>query len=475
VDRDPPFLRGGNLRRSLGTTLDALLARLPADALSALAETVAAEAFARGLIYEDDDGVPQPTPVLLRPRVLGGNQRAYLHHVSRVLEGAYGRLFRLWLTEPEVREILPVGEGEARWLSELAHPGQDAVFFGRFDASTDFASPDWVRQTRFFEFNPVGAGGTYLAPTVDDVIMRHVVPVLRQFVPTLVVETNDDPRKVLLEVLADQARALSLRRFNVALCQWKHLVGGIVEFPANVEYLRSLGIACWHVDPAELRLRGDELFFGDTPIDLIYRDHEVSDFAAAEAAGADLRAMRHALRTGRVVSSLAGELDHKSAFEVFTTPAFASAFTTEERRVFQRHVPWTRRIRAARTTDPDGALVDLPAFVEAARADCVLKPNRAFGGEGILIGPQVDDAAWRAGIERALAAPGEWVVQAYSPVAEKGFLCRDGEGGWVSEELYSVLGLFPSTQRLGILGRASRLRVVNVTQRGGLLSVLRLL
>jgi hypothetical protein len=41
-----------------------------------------------------------------------------------------------------------------------------------------------------------------------------------------------------------------------ALCQWKHLVGGIVEFPANVEYLRSLGIACWHVDPGELRLRG---------------------------------------------------------------------------------------------------------------------------------------------------------------------------------------------------------------------------
>ncbi len=475
MDRDPPFLRGGNLRRSLGTTLDAVLGRVPKDELRALAARVAEEAFARGLTYGDDDGVPQPTPVLLRPRVLGGNQRAYLHHVSRVLEGAYGRLFRLWLQEPRIRDMLPVGDDEARWLTTLAHPAQDAVFFGRFDASTDFASADWVRETRFFEFNPVGAGGTHLAPTVDDIILRHVVPVLRRFVPTLVVETNDDPRKVLLEVLADQARALSLRRFNVALCQWKHLVGGIDEFPANVEYLRRLGIDCWHVDPAELHLRGDEIVFGDVPIDMIYRDHEVHDLAAAEAAGADLRALRHGLRTGRVVSSLAGELDHKSAFEVFTEPAFAEAFTAEERRVFQRHVPWTRRVLETRTTDPDGRPVDLVGFLTAARAKCVLKPNRAFGGEGILIGPQTDAAAWASGLEQALAAPGTWVAQAYAPVTEKGFGALGADGEWVAEEMYSVLGLFPSTQRLGILGRASRGQVVNVTRQGGLVAVLRLL
>jgi hypothetical protein len=38
-----------------------------------------------------------------------------------------------------------------------------------------------------------------------------------------------------------------------------------------------------------------------------------------------------------------------------------------------------------------------------------------------------------------------------------------------------VLGLFPSTQRLGILGRASRGKVVNVALKGGLVAVLRLL
>jgi hypothetical protein len=104
-----------------------------------------------------------------------------------------------------------------------------------------------------------------------------------------------------------------------------------------------------------------------------------------------------------------------------------------------------------------------------------LKPNRAFGGEGILIGPQTDAAAWASGLEQALAAPGTWVAQAYAPVTEKGFGALGADGEWVAEEMYSVLGLFPSTQRLGILGRASRGQVVNVTRQGGLVAVLRLL
>ena len=42
-------------------------------------------------------------------------------------------------------------------------------------------------------------------------------------------------------------------------------------------------------------------------------------------------------------------------------------------------------------------------------------------------------------------------------------------------EYFSVLGLFVSEQRLAILGRASQRKVVNVAQKGGIVSVLRLL
>lgn len=471
-----PFLRGGNLRDSLGTTLNGLLERLPASERREMAAAVRAEAFERGVVYYDDDNVARPTPLLLRPRVLGGNQRSYLHRVTRILEHAYLRLLVLWERDAKVREILPLTERESRWMSELHDPGrQEEVFFGRFDASTDFGSHDWLKSTQFFEFNPLGAGGTYLAPTVDDVILRHVAPRLRQVAPTLLLEPNDDPRRVMLEVLADHARHLRLKRFHVALCQYKGLQGGVEEFPRNVEFLRAQGVEAWHVDPRELRVRDGELFYEDHGIDIVYRDHEVNDLAQHEEAGDDMSGIRFALRNGRCVSSLAGEFDHKSVFELFTTPELVGHFTALERRVFRQHVPWTRRILAGWTRAPDGERVDLLPWLERERARIVLKPNRSYGGEGILIGREVDAARYRAALDVALAAPGTWVAQAYSPVAEKDFPVIDEAGGLALAEYFSVLGLFASEQRLGILGRASRKKVVNVAQEGGLVAVLRLL
>ena len=470
-----PFLRGGNLRQSLGTTLNELLGRIPPATLKAIQADVQAGALARGLYYESDSGERQATPILLRPRVLGGNQRHYLLEVCRLLERAYSKLFRMWHADPTVRRILPMTDLEQRWLKALYHPAQAEVFFGRFDASTDFSSPDWVRSTQFFEFNPVGAGGTYLAPTTDALVLQHVVPALRALAPTLLVERNDDPRKVLLEVLADHARSLGLRRFNVGLCQFKHLVGGVTEFPANAAYLRSRGIDCWHVDPSELRLVGDELRYGDVPIDILYRDHELSEFAAAEEAGWELSALKHAFRQGRVVSSLAGELDHKSAFQIFTSPEFSHHFSADARKLFRRHLPWTRIVGDLRTTDPNGVAIELLPWLRGARMQCVLKPNRGFGGEGILIGPQSTASAWDTALEAAVRAPDAWVVQAYHPVAEKDFPIIDAEGNLTLAEYFTVLGLFASTQRLGILGRASREKIVNVSRQGGLVAVLRLL
>ncbi|MCC6408428.1 MAG: hypothetical protein IT453_14795 [Planctomycetes bacterium] len=471
-----PFLRGGNLRDSLGTTLNGLLQRVPREELAALKRAVEREGFERDIVYYDDDNQPRPMPILLRPRVLGGNQRNYLHRAARTLEHAHAKLLQLWQESPLAREVLPLHERERRWLAELARPGHHhEVFFGRFDASTDFGSPDWVKSTQFFEFNPLGAGGTYVVPTIDDIVLKHVVPALRKRAPTLLLEPNDDPRRVLLEVLADQARSLRLKRFNVALAQYKDLVGGVSEFEHNQAFLRSLGIECWHVDPRELRLVDGEMRYGDHPIDIVYRDHEVNDLAQKEEQGDDLSAIKFALASGRCVSTLAGEFDHKSVFEIFTRAEFGEFFTLEERRVFQHHLPWTRIVRDARTSGPDGADIELLPWARAHRERLVVKPNRAYGGSGILLGREISARAFELALERGVAHPGEWVVQAFSPIAEKDFPVIDEHGNLGLAEYFTVLGLFVSEQRLAILGRASQRKVVNVAQKGGVVSVLRLL
>jgi hypothetical protein len=471
-----PFLRGGNLRDSLGTTLNGLLQRVPPGELRDIKQAVKREAFERGIVYYDDDNRPRPTPILLRPRVLGGNQRNYLHRTTRALEHAHAKLLALWQTSERARQILPLTEREKRWLSDLSKSHKHhEVFFGRFDASTDFGSPDWVKSTQFFEFNPLGAGGTYMVPTIDDIVLKHVVPALRRNAPTLLLEPNDDPRRVLLEVLADTARSLRLKRFNVALAQYKDLVGGVSEFEFNEAFFRGLGVECWHVDPRELRVDDGEILYGDHPIDLIYRDHEINDLAEKEEGGANLDAIKLALASGRCVSSLAGEFDHKSAFEIFTSPEFADYFSSEERRIFHHHVPWTRTIVDAASTGPEGEAIELVAWARANRERLVIKPNRAFGGSGILLGREISERAFELALARGVEHPGEWVLQAYRPVAEKDFPVIDEDGNLGLAEYFTVLGLFASEQRLAILGRASQRKVVNVAQKGGVVSVLRLL
>jgi hypothetical protein len=475
-----PFLRGGNLRESLGTTLNGLLQMVPPEELQRIKRAVREEGLKRGVVYEGDQGKPQPTPILLRPRVLGGNQRNYLHQACRVMEGAWLKLHPLWNSDPEVKRLLPMTPREERWLTELSNEGkQAAVLFGRWDATSDFSRKDWLKGTQFFEYNPIGAGGTYLAPTVDEIILKFVVPALRKHAPTLLLEMNDDPRRVMLEVFADHARSLRLKRFNLALCQYKGLKGGVEEFPANVEFFRGLGVNCWHVDPRELRVKDGELWYSEGGeehgIDLVYRDHEANDLAQQEEDGVDMSGIKHALKSGRCISSLAGEFDHKSAFEVFTDERFARHFTAEERRMFKLHVPWTRTVAEGRTTEPAGGTVDFLPWLAKHRDALLLKPNRSYGGTGILLGADCSERAWQQALERAVKNPGTWVAQSFRPIAEKDFPVIDEEGNVGLAEYWNVLGLYSSEQRLGMLGRASRRRVVNVAQKGGLVSVLRLL
>jgi hypothetical protein len=105
----------------------------------------------------------------------------------------------------------------------------------------------------------------------------------------------------------------------------------------------------------------------------------------------------------------------------------------------------------------------------------VLKPNRSYGGDRVLLGPSTPAAAWEAALQQALldAEQGEhWVVQrlARIPVGEFPVIGLDGLVSM--EPFYTVMGLAPTKYGLSILGRASQKQVVNVAQRGGLCSVL---
>jgi hypothetical protein len=103
----------------------------------------------------------------------------------------------------------------------------------------------------------------------------------------------------------------------------------------------------------------------------------------------------------------------------------------------------------------------------------VLKPNRSYGGDRVILGHLITQPEWEAEIEIALKDPANpWVVQRLAAIPVSEFPVLDGDGTVDVEPFYLVMGFAPTKYGLAILGRASQKQVVNVAQRGGMCGVL---
>ena len=464
--------------RTPGSTINDLFLAIPPAEARELFARVRAEAEAAQIVFEDDDGTNQVVPIMICPRVLRPEQEAYFHRTCLELNHAIEKLAHLYLADDRVRALLPFTDREDRWLRDVLTTAGDQpqTVIARLDANADFDDENWATQFQFFETNTVGVGGMYYAPKVSEILMSVVVPALQRIAPDLVLAPQYDMRQLLLEQLTIHARAAGRSRLHVAFLQERGLVGGPNEFPFLGEFFQAHGIRTVICDPRDLHVRDAELHAGELPIDVVYRDAEMSMFVEMEDAGAELSGLKHAFLNHQVVSSFAGEFDHKSTFEVLTTPELASHFTHDQQRLFHRHVLWTRMIRDTRTTDPDGGPIDLLPWLRRNKDRLVLKPNRSFGGYGIVIGPHVDLAQWDDALADAMSEDstqtGGVVAQRYVDVRVKDFPVLGEDGAITLEEFYVVCGFLATARGVGILGRASKTRVVNVGQKGGLTGML---
>ncbi len=121
---------------------------------------------------------------------------------------------------------------------------------------------------------------------------------------------------------------------------------------------------------------------------------------------------------------------------------------------------------------PDGQLGELLEYVARHQDDLVLKPNRSYGGEGVMLGCAVSDSQWHDTIEAALAHPGSWVAQQLATIPVREFPVLHPDGRLSAEPFYTVMGFAATEHGVSILARASQKQVVNVAQRGGLAAVL---
>ena len=413
------------------------------------------------------------------PLVASHEQIKYLHKTCLLIKNALFKLIDLYLEYPEVKEILPLTDEEECWIKDTwtkQHKRTRGIW-NRLDFHFDIYHPNWKDTITFFEDNSVAVGGNHYVPTAEELITGLVLPHLRKINKNIRLERNEDIRTLLCHEILHQAEALGRKRLNIAFAEDKTLTSGITEFPSLAEfYNKKFGKKCemktYMVDPRELYLKNDEIYYKNHEIDIIYRDFELVELFKM-GKGEHVRAIKAAFKKNQVISSIAGEIDHKSCWEVLRDKRFAKIFKTLMDAGILKHIPWTKIIRDIRTDNPDGKNVELLNYIRKNKDSLILKPNRGYGGYGIVIGKDATQQHWDEMIDRGCVEYGKWIAQEYRKVSTKTFPALDESGDIVFEEFYTVYGLAGTPEGIGILGRASQKKIVNVAQRGGIVAVLR--
>jgi hypothetical protein len=450
--------------------------RLEGAPLDALLERVREEAERRDMWYLRE-GEREAIRVLATPIPVMHEQLRYVHRATWCLLQACRRLPSLYLADPAVRDVLRLTDGEEAWLRECWSPFHERHHptFGRLDALADFRAPNWRETLQYLEPNLHGVGGLHLVPSAAEVVAAVMAPALGVVEPELALAPTPDLRALLVDTLVRQLEALDERGGAVALLEPLDAEDGPNDQEPLARHMRErYGLTVVHADPQDLRCRHGEVWCGDVRVAVAYRDYDVLDLVDLAEEGVDVSAMRQLFRENRVVSSIGAEVDQKACWEVFTDPELAARhFTAEERYVFERHVLWTRLLVERKTPDPAGREVDLLEWVRCERERLVLKPNRAYGGVGVMVGPAVSQHEWEAALDAALADDEDrWVVQRVATIPVYEFPARD-ETGAVHEAPYHVVyGFAPTAERVAVLTRASQRQVINVAQRGGLAAVM---
>lgn len=402
-----------------------------------------------GLLHRD-----RPICPFLRPHILGRGQYASISRAAEIIAGAFEKLVKRALGDDTILNELGLSHNELRMAR--IDPGYSVICVtSRLDC--------YLSETgfKFLEYNaedPAGVG--------DQMQLQKLIFSLdhnKEFLEYYA-HWYPEPHRLLLKSLIAAYREWGGEedRPRIAIVDWKG-VATQSEFPVLRQYFEAEGHETVIVDPRELRYDGDRLWAGQLRIDIVYKRviiHELLD--KLDETQALIKA--YADRRICMVNSFRCKLAHKKAgFAVLSDPRHENLLTATEIETVRSHIPWTRRVQRS-TVVFEGSEYDLLHLVRQERQRFVLKPNDDYGGHGVFIGWEMDEAAWSRAIDLALKRP--YVVQERVP-AKKVSIPMFNEGVR-SEEMFIDFNPFLFHNKVeGALVRLSSSALLNITAGGG--------
>ena len=407
----------------------------------------------RGLFFGD-----RALCTVLRPRFLSRAQYGFLQKRGAVVLRAFRKAHSAALANPDIL-------GQFRmldWEHELVHvnPGfRDSSPVSRLDAFF-VAEAGGMRFTEYNAETPAGGG-------YNDVLTEvfYGLPVMREFLRSW--DVHPVPaRHNVMHALLDAYEQWSGRRGrpSISIVDWSD-VPTQSEFLLFKDYFIRQGIPCEIIDPSEVTYVNGELRGPSGRIDVIYKRvllHEL-----VERGGLDHPILR-AFRDGKVcmVNPPACKILHKKAsLAVLHDERNAHLFDAAELEAIDLSIPWTRVVEE-RSTIKNGEQVDLLPYIAENREQLVLKPNDDYGGKGIVLGWEVDDAEWTAALTTALEQP--YIVQQRIALPKEVYPSFvDGKTVLIERMVDTAPYVAYGDHVDGVLTRLGTASLLNVTAGGG--------
>jgi len=405
----------------------------------------------------------------LRPFFLSPEDEQRVRVVAETIADLGERVVKAALEDASILAQLHLRPAEERLVRLPAGPGR-ASTASRLDA---FLLP---ASLKFAEYNGESPAGAGYSETLADIFRE--LPLFAEFSKTWDIHTYPLSAKLLDALISAYVDwGGDSKRPQMAIVDWRE-VPTWSEFEILKKRFEKMRMPVVLADPRDLAFEGKKLTAHGKKIDFVYRRVLINDIVARPKE-CEALVKAYEARAVCVANDFRCKIPHvKAFFAVLTDDRNGSLFSSKEKEVIRRHVPWTRVVSDTRTTHNDES-IDLLPFLREHRDNLVLKPSDEYGGTGVTLGWEADEKKWDATIEKAVAAAkaggdaGCWITQERIPIRREVFpyitKTADGQVGGVEfkDMLVDFAPYLFQGKLCGFLTRLSATGLANVTSGGG--------
>jgi hypothetical protein len=341
------------------------------------------------------------------PFILTERQASYIAGVAEATLRLMEKITHLFLNEPAVRRAFNFGPRQLDLIE--TDPGYKlSIPCSRLDSYFD------GRSLRFSEINTDGAAGMDGSHKLPRLFLA--APTMREFFsqyPNIkVFDINHGVLRALLRCYREFVGGSGTGEPRIAIVDWKE-VRTYEEFLAYQEFFKEHGYDALVADPRELDYNGSALSHRGRKIDIIYRRVVSTEYVERLD---EVKPMTRAFKDHNVcvVGSFRSDVAfNKRVFAVAHDQRLSKFFTDEERRLAERHIPWTRAFEDVEC-DYRGERIPMRELARLHKDNFVIKPSNQYEGRGVKLGKVTGQEEWEGYIRHALE--GNYILQELIPL-----------------------------------------------------------